>query len=380
LITCSKCGAANSLGTVECRMCASRLTGPDGSGMDGPGMDMLNTTVVFANVNTRPGTSGLTECLICPECGTINNIGWLFCPQCGKKVDTSFLRSMELADQAPTIAAVLFPDQAPAPGTLQTAVTQLDSRDALSVAGNREDAPLAPQQPDQRSLEPQPQQSDQWWTNPEPQPPRKWSLDHQPQQSDQLPMEAQPQQTDQASFETQLPPQLTAIPEPPRQQASDRTVTPVNSSNGAAEKQPDTPAPAAEHTTVACSECGSYNNADYFFCHSCGASLPVTKTIVMASIAHPVKPRLRLLLQNGESGPTYEISNETRIGRTEGSITFPQDSFMSSSHARIVKRGADFILIDEASSNGTFLRVKRETKLESGDVILAGGQLLRFEP
>jgi hypothetical protein len=312
--------------------------------MDGPGMDMLNTTVVFANVNTRPGTSGLTECLICPECGTINNIGWLFCPQCGKKVDTSFLRSMELADQAPTIAAVLFPDQAPAPGTLQTAVTQLDSRDALPVAGNREDAPSAPQQPGQRSLEPQ------------------------------------PQQTDQGSFETQLPQQLTAIPGPPRQQASERTVAPVNNSNGAAGKQPDTPAPAAEHTTVACSECGSSNNADYFFCHSCGASLPVTKTIVMASIAHPVKPRLRLLLQGGESGPTYEISNETRIGRTEGSITFPQDSFMSSSHARIVKRGADFILIDEASSNGTFLRVKRETKLESGDVILAGGQLLRFEP
>jgi pSer/pThr/pTyr-binding forkhead associated (FHA) protein len=99
----------------------------------------------------------------------------------------------------------------------------------------------------------------------------------------------------------------------------------------------------------------------------------------MASIASPARARLRLLEQGGESGCTYPIRNEVSIGRTEGSITFPRDSFMSSSHARIVKRGADFLLIDEESSNGTFMKVKKETKLEPGDVILVGQQLFRFE-
>jgi pSer/pThr/pTyr-binding forkhead associated (FHA) protein len=99
----------------------------------------------------------------------------------------------------------------------------------------------------------------------------------------------------------------------------------------------------------------------------------------MASIAHPNQPLLRLLVQGGGAGPTYEIRNESRIGRTEGTITFPHDQLMSSNHARVFRSGAEYFLIDEASSNGTFIKVKKETKLEPGDVILVGGQLFRFE-
>jgi hypothetical protein len=151
------------------------------------------------------------------------------------------------------------------------------------------------------------------------------------------------------------------------------------SPNGAADKSANALAPDSENRTAACTECGAFNSPDYLFCLSCGASLPVNKTVVMASTPNRIKPRLRLLVQGGLSGPTYEIKNEARIGRTEGSITFPNDAFMSSSHARVVKRDADFMLIDETSSNGTFIKVKNETRLEPGDVILVGGQLFRFE-
>ena len=158
------------------------------------------------------------------------------------------------------------------------------------------------------------------------------------------------------------------------------TSGPAPAPNVAADELPNALVLDTTGKRVACTECGGENSTDYFFCLSCGASLPVSKTVVMASAPNRSKPRLRLLVEGGASGPTYDIKNEARIGRTEGSITFPHDAFMSSSHARVVKREADFVLIDEASSNGTFIKVKNEIKLEPGDVILVGGQLFRFEP
>jgi len=335
-------------------MCASQLTSPSVTSTEGLGIDTLRTTAVFANINTQQQTSGLTECLICPDCETINNIGWLFCPQCGRKVDTSFLRTMELSDQAPTIAATLFPDRTSAPSSFQPALSKEESNDLSPGADSPENAASIPLAVDLLSVEPEPPEPDQTF-------------------------EAQLQEPGRSPSLVQQQPQAWSTPEQLAEQFLEH-IRSDGGSNGAANRELSMPVTPLEQHTLACSECGAHNNADYYFCHSCGASLPVTKTIVMASIGNPVKPRLRLLLQGGESGPTYEIKNETRIGRTEGSITFPQDAFMSSSHARIVKRGQDYVLIDEASSNGTFLKVKREAKLEPGDVILAGGQLLRFEP
>lgn len=349
LIICAKCGAASALGTTECRMCSNPIDQPDVPDLESLGEESLHTTVVFKNLMTQQGTGSLMECLICPECQTINHLGWLFCPQCGKQVDATFLQTMERADQAPTMVSNKVPPRNP----LQTVVAQSQSTEALHSAETCADPLSSPQQSAQTPPQPQPQQTAQ--ASPQP----------QPQQSAQVSPQSQPQQP--------------AIPDLPKQHPSEQPSVSAVSSNGATEREPSVPAPAIQETTIACAECGFDNNSEYSYCLSCGTSLPVTKTIVMASIAHPVKPRLRLLVQGGGSGPTYEIKNEARIGRTEGSITFPHDSLMSSNHARVLKSGADFILIDEASSNGTFIRVKRETKLEPGDVILVGGQLFRFE-
>jgi hypothetical protein len=246
-------------------------------------------------------------------------------------VDNSFLQVMERPIEVPT-NETMFSEQTLAENPLKTVAVQMQSREAWPVAGDYEHAPPIPQQVPKWSPEAQPREQ---WTSPREQPPMQQPI-NQPSAS-------------------------------------------ANNSNGAADKEQNASAPTEERTTVACTECGSYNSSDYSFCLNCGASLPVTKTVVMASIAGRVKPRLRLLVPGEASGPTYQIKDEARIGRTEGSITFPHDSFLSSSHARIVKRGPDFLLIDEASSNGTFIKVKSETKLEPGDVILVGGQLLRFE-
>jgi pSer/pThr/pTyr-binding forkhead associated (FHA) protein len=52
---------------------------------------------------------------------------------------------------------------------------------------------------------------------------------------------------------------------------------------------------------------------------------------------------------------------------------------MSGRHARIVRRGAAFVLSDEGSRNGTFVKIKADVELKNGDMILVGKQLFRFE-
>lgn len=93
----------------------------------------------------------------------------------------------------------------------------------------------------------------------------------------------------------------------------------------------------------------------------------------------PVKGKLHLVMEGGQPGEVYDLEDETVIGRNNGAITFPHDGFMSGRHARIERRGSTFVLTDEGSRNGTFVKIKGEVELKPGDTILVGKQLFRFE-
>jgi pSer/pThr/pTyr-binding forkhead associated (FHA) protein len=70
---------------------------------------------------------------------------------------------------------------------------------------------------------------------------------------------------------------------------------------------------------------------------------------------------------------------ETKIGRTKGDILFPEDPFISGSHALVTKRGNEVFLKDLGSSNGTYIKITREIVLEDNDSILMGQNLYRFK-
>jgi len=99
----------------------------------------------------------------------------------------------------------------------------------------------------------------------------------------------------------------------------------------------------------------------------------------MSSPYAPAKGRLHLVMEGGQLGEVYDLSDETTIGRTGGDISFPHDGFMSGRHARIVRRGGSYVLMDEGSRNGTFVKIKSEVELKPGDMILVGKQLFRFD-
>jgi hypothetical protein len=129
-----------------------------------------------------------------------------------------------------------------------------------------------------------------------------------------------------------------------------------------------------------CSKCNQPNHPGSAFCAACGNVLTVAHTVVMASpYAAAPKGKLHLVMEGGQAGETYDLTEETVIGRANGDMIFPHDGFMSGRHARIVRRGSSFVLVDEGSRNGTFIRIKGEVELKSGDMILIGKQLFRFE-
>jgi adenylate cyclase len=63
------------------------------------------------------------------------------------------------------------------------------------------------------------------------------------------------------------------------------------------------------------------------------------------------------------------------LGRERGTYTFPEDGFMSRSHAKVCQRGENFFLEDLGSRNGTFVKVKGSAPVPNGSAILVGKQL-----
>ncbi len=68
---------------------------------------------------------------------------------------------------------------------------------------------------------------------------------------------------------------------------------------------------------------------------------------------------------------------ENILGRTRGTISFPEDPFLSGQHCSITFKDGNFILADLKAQNGTFVGVREKTSLADGDIVLIGHQLLR---
>jgi pSer/pThr/pTyr-binding forkhead associated (FHA) protein len=90
--------------------------------------------------------------------------------------------------------------------------------------------------------------------------------------------------------------------------------------------------------------------------------------------------RLRQLTTAGTTRDVWHLVRpELVLGREEGDVTFPDDEFMSRRHAAVRRQGAKAKIEDLNSSNGTFVRVRNDRELKSGDILRLGDQLLRLE-
>lgn len=68
------------------------------------------------------------------------------------------------------------------------------------------------------------------------------------------------------------------------------------------------------------------------------------------------------------------------FGRETGDIVFHKDRFMSGRHAQIYPReDGNYYLLDLNSSNGTWVKLTRKSRLVHGDLVFLGQQLFRIE-
>jgi pSer/pThr/pTyr-binding forkhead associated (FHA) protein len=85
------------------------------------------------------------------------------------------------------------------------------------------------------------------------------------------------------------------------------------------------------------------------------------------------------LLPGGVEENHYPLeAGENVLGRTRGNLTFPEDAYLSSQHARVTFSDGTFVLEDLRAANGTFVGLRGRVTLTDGDIILIGHQLLRI--
>ena len=91
--------------------------------------------------------------------------------------------------------------------------------------------------------------------------------------------------------------------------------------------------------------------------------------------------RLALVVGRDTTGNAFPIPERgVHCGRERGDILFSEDGYVSGLHCRVA-RGPDgrVYITDVGSSNGSFVRLRGERGLSSGDILLMGQQLFRVD-
>jgi pSer/pThr/pTyr-binding forkhead associated (FHA) protein len=104
-------------------------------------------------------------------------------------------------------------------------------------------------------------------------------------------------------------------------------------------------------------------------------------TYFYASPKRASKMRLIQRLRGGDIGLIVRARGDSvTMGREGNDVNFPDDPFISGRHAEIaINPDGTFVLADQGSKNGTFVRIAGETPLVHGDYVFVGQQLLRVE-
>lgn len=104
--------------------------------------------------------------------------------------------------------------------------------------------------------------------------------------------------------------------------------------------------------------------------------------IMMADLRREkVRPKETGFVLIDEDGKRYTLFEINTIGRADDADIIIDDSFISSKHALILKKGPKLVIQDLNSTNGSFLngkKIKRPMKLKKNDEILLGTKKFKF--
>ncbi len=145
---------------------------------------------------------------------------------------------------------------------------------------------------------------------------------------------------------------------------------------GGAEKGEDVPQlpltgpnapPVAERQSIPCPSCNTGLPDAAKYCSECGLRVAVPSGA------------LRVFARQTDKDPVaVQFEHELVIGKSPECGLALDDDYVSRRHSRIRKDDGLVYLEDLASSNGTFLRVRRPIALERGDEIIVGTTVLKL--
>ena len=158
---------------------------------------------------------------------------------------------------------------------------------------------------------------------------------------------------------------------------------------------------------VECGKCGTEVSPNTRFCPNCGAKIaepqfesttrvgpravataaqpaPATSkvgrsTLFFGGAVQAARAKLTLIRGDGEDGVSFTLAGiEHQAGRGDVPISFPDDPFLSPTHANFIYRAeqAQLTVRDEGSLNGVFVRLAGASELALGATILVGEQVL----
>jgi pSer/pThr/pTyr-binding forkhead associated (FHA) protein len=169
-----------------------------------------------------------------------------------------------------------------------------------------------------------------------------------------------------------------------------------------------TPGPANKTQTPAtggqpCPKCNALVTPGHRFCHQCGARMPMPSTnfdvetrvgptahnsqkpgrstLFFGGAVQSARAKLTLIRGDGEDGVSFTLAGSEHLaGRGECPISFPDDPFLSPTHANFLYVDGQLVARDMGSLNGIFVRITGKVDLIAGATILVGEQVLSIRP
>ena len=187
-------------------------------------------------------------------------------------------------------------------------------------------------------------------------------------------------------------------PPPPAAGSVAPMTAPAGGAATASEAPPPAGFPAAQPqgalrgvSARSCRACGGVNGPSARFCQLCGVPLeggsgerprsrPPAPGAAAAAAERLPEADLVVIAQDGSPGRRYALSKPTMtVGSGNTDICLRKDPYVSPVHAELSYRNGRFSVRDSGSENGVFVRLSGSVALNSGDLLLLGLAVLRFE-
>ena len=174
------------------------------------------------------------------------------------------------------------------------------------------------------------------------------------------------------------------------------------------------PPPNVEGSGATCTKCGNEVAPGNRFCPTCGTRVaapvafegietrvgprppvsdpaaatatkphqkPGRSTLFFGGAMQAARAKLTLIRGDGDDGVSFTLAGQEHLaGRGDCPISFPDDPFLSPTHANFIYAHNQLIVRDEGSLNGVYVRISGSSELAPGGTILLGEQVLTIEP